>query len=85
MCCEQLDAAHARHFQIEDGGIEGRFFEHLEGGPAIAADGDLMAHPRQFGLHHLLKRHFVHDELHGWRRLPTGPRINFVNCLIRRG
>ncbi len=53
---EHLDAGHAGHAQIEDGGVEGALFEGLDGRLAVGADGDLMPQAGQFGAHELLQR-----------------------------
>ena len=59
---QHLDAGHAGHAQVEDGGVEGALFQGLDGGPAVGADGDLVAQARQLGAHELLQRLLVVDE-----------------------
>ncbi len=61
---EHLDAGHAGHAQVQDSGIEGAFFQRLERRPAVGADGDLMAQPRQLGAHEFLERLLVVHEQH---------------------
>ena len=59
---EHLDAGHAGHAQVEDGGVERALLQGLEGGPAVGADGHLVAQARQLGAHELLQRLLVVHE-----------------------
>src|SRR5262249_55761427 len=59
---EHLDAADARHAQVEDGGVELTLLEDLEGLAAVGTDGHLVPAPRQFALHQLAQVLLVVDE-----------------------
>ena len=84
---EHLDAGHAGHAQIEDGGVEGALFQRLEGGPAVGADGDLVAQARQLGAHELLQRLLVIDEQDAQavvRRRGQALLLVRMHCLVPR-
>ena len=73
---QHLDAAHARHAQVEDGRVECALFQSLDGGFAVGADRDLVAEARQLRAHQLLQRPFVvHEQdaqaLVGFQAIPA--------------
>ena len=53
---QHLDAGHAGHAQVEDGGVERALLQRLDRRLAVGADGDLVPQPRQLGAHELLQR-----------------------------
>ena len=60
---QHLDARHAGHAQIEDGGVKAAVLQRLERGPAVGTDRHLVPHARQLGAQQLLQRFLViHEE-----------------------
>ena len=59
---EHLDAGHAGHAQVENGGVKGALFQRLEGRPAVGTDRDLVAQSGQFRAHELLQRFLIIDK-----------------------
>jgi len=57
-----LDSGHARHAQIEKGGVESRFFQGFHGRLAVRADGDFVPQPGQLRAHEFLQRLFIVGE-----------------------
>ena len=62
---DDVDAAQARHVEIDQQAIERVLFQRGGGGQAVGADRDAMAHPRDFELHQLLQRPLVVGEEDG--------------------
>ena len=62
---DDVDAVEARHVEVDEQAIERVLLERGGGGEAVGADGDAVAHPRNFELHQLLQRALVVGEQHG--------------------
>ena len=56
---EDLDPGHARHAQIENGGVESRFFQSFHRRFAVRADGDFVPQAGQLRAHKFLQRLFI--------------------------